>query len=123
MWPSGEVIVARNVWYGRNRGASPGFVVEDSRERLVFWIPLGTPFDGPEPHGVPTEWELKRGKWVDAGRIVHHWGESWIATHVRPVARSAWWYVDVVDGVRRTASRLDYRDLLLDVAVDDGVRR
>jgi hypothetical protein len=123
MWSSGDVIAARNIWHGRVRGASPAFVVDDSPDRLVFWVPIRSPYKGPNPRGVPTEWELIDGTWVDSGLVVHRHGESWLATHVRPVGRAAWWYVDVADSFRRTACTFDYRDLLLDVATDDGVRR
>jgi hypothetical protein len=122
MWSRGDVVVARNVWYGLVRTATPGFVVADEPGQLALWVPRGTPFDAPEPRGVPTEWTLGRGQWADDSLVVHHWGEPWIATHVRPPEGSPWWYVDVVDSVRRTEDGVDYRDLLIDVAVEDGIR-
>lgn len=122
MWRSGDVIAARNLWHGRVRGASPAFVVEDGPERLVFWIPVGSPFKGPEPRGVPKEWTLVDGPWVDGGLVVHYPGQSWLATHVRPVDRAAWWYVDIADSFKRREHSFDYHDLLLDVATEDGVQ-
>lgn len=122
MWSSGDVVALRNVWFGRTRGVSPGFVVEDGPTRFVAWIPIGAPYRGPEPRGVPTQWELVDSEWVDGGLAVHLWDTEWIATHVRPDDGAAWWYVDVVDSVRRTAIGLDYRDLLLDVVTEERVR-
>ena len=122
MWSSGDIVALRNVWFGRIRGASAGFVVEQTQARIVVWVPVGSEFVGPSARGVPTEWKLVPGTWDDGGVVVHHFGEPWIATHVRPVDKPAWWYVDIVDSVRVTSTGIDYRDLFLDVVTEDELR-
>ncbi len=42
MWSRGQVVVHQEVWAGRLWAARPLFVVEDTEERALLWIPQGT---------------------------------------------------------------------------------
>jgi hypothetical protein len=122
MWSRGDVVAIRNIWFGRVRSAVPAIVIEDDPRRFAAWSPHGTPIAVPEPRGVPTEWRLVESPWPYDGVFVHHYGEPWLAQHLRPRERPDWWYVDIVDRVQRRAASFDYRDLLLDVVTEDGLQ-
>lgn len=122
MSSSGEVVAIRNLWLGRVRSAVPALVIEDSPHRFAAWVPYGTQIAAPEPRGVPTEWRLVESRWFYDGVFVHHYGEPWLAQHLRPKDAPDSWYVDVVDRVQRRPSFLDYRDLLLDVVTEGGLQ-
>ena len=41
-WAPGDVVVHQEVWRDRVWAARPLVVVEDSPERMLFWLPAGT---------------------------------------------------------------------------------
>lgn len=135
MWDNGQVIVHHELWRGRVWAARPLTVVEDSDERALFWLPLGTrrkvpatPTSRPDP---PTRSEriienLFHGDWV-CGE--HTWDVSslwiirpgeWHATWISWTAAGnhLGWYINFQRPYRRTTAGFESMDLMLDIVVE-----
>ena len=42
-WQPGDAIVRREIWRGRPTGAGGGYVLEDTDEQIVLYLPEGAP--------------------------------------------------------------------------------
>lgn len=123
-WQYGETIVWREVLNdGRPWMASVVYVVEDTPEHLITYLPTGAPFgflDGEFPSDSGRHpWE-KSGEWNGHGclqiafpdeayAIWHFWSE--------PERTFANWYLNLQEPFRRTAIGIDTQDLELDIVV------
>lgn len=132
VWKPGDVVVHQEVWRDRVWAARPVVVVEDSPDRLLFWLPIGTVRKVPytPPHRVDPGNRtariidlLERGDWI---HVDHVWDVSclwiirpgdWHAVWISflPTGQQFGWYVNLQRPVRRTAIGIESMDLALDV--------
>jgi len=135
MWSRGQVVVHQEVWAGRLWAARPLFVVEDTEERVLLWIPQGTrrkvpitPTHRADPADIHTraienlhhrDWLLGDHTWdvsslwiLTPGRWHSTW-VSWLAdgSHLG-------WYVNLQRPMRRNAIGFEAMDLMLDVVAE-----
>jgi Protein of unknown function (DUF402) len=116
-WQRGQVVVARDVVDGRPWLAYPVFVVEDTDELLVTYLPEGAPLgylpDSDHPWYPRTSWYgsgvLHVRRPGDAYSIVHFWRG--------PGGAFSNWYVNLETPYRRTPIGIDYSDQELDIVV------
>lgn len=135
MWFRGQVVVHQEVWAGRLWAARPLFVVEDTEERVLLWIPQGTRRKVPitPPHRVDpvdihtrTIENLQHRDWALGD---HTWDVSslWILTPGR--WHSTWvswladgshlgWYVNLQRPMRRNTVGFEAMDLMLDIVAE-----
>jgi hypothetical protein len=122
-WAYGDVIVHREIAWGRPWLAIPERVVDDAPDLLVTYIPTGAPF-GYAPGPWPTEtgfhpWHPNPA-WKGHGALVvqrpddayavwHFWGGD--------DRRFESWYLNLQSPFRRTAIGYDTQDHELDVIV------
>jgi hypothetical protein len=120
-WGRGETIVRREIWRGRPWLGTVVFVVEDSPDLLVTYLPEEATFgfpdgDWPGPTGRHP-WH-GRGAWEGHGVLMlqRPW-ESYAVWHFwdGPERAFAGWYLNLQDPFRRTAVGYDTQDLELDV--------
>lgn len=124
----GDAIAMRDVRGGVVRAVSTAVVVEQSPERLVTWIPIGSPLllpadaDGQlvKTEHVPRLIEVPWNSW---GGPVFVWPQAgWHSV------RASWngagtdrsldhWYVNLHTPLRRSPYGFDLEDLILDVIV------
>jgi hypothetical protein len=122
-WQPGEQIVRREIWRGRPWAVTVVFVVEDTPDLLVSYLPEGAPFgfpegDWPGPTGRHP-WH-GRGAWHGHGVLMlQRPGESYAVWHFwdGPEREFAGWYLNLQEPFRRTAVGYDTEDLELDVWV------
>ena len=107
----------------------PVTVVEDSDERIVLWLPLGTPTKKPvlleqTPHTsrrwVERSWTLVDSIWQWAELLIIVRPDECRATWVRWSADRVFqgWYVNLQSKLRRTRLGFDFRDHQLDIIVE-----
>jgi hypothetical protein len=122
-WAYGEVIVHREIAWGRPWLAIAERVVEDSGELLVTFIPTGTPFGyapGPWPTATGDHPWYPKTAWAGHGvLVVQRPGDAYSVWHFwtgddREFAR---WYVNLQAPLRRTAIGYDTQDHELDIVV------
>ena len=136
-WEPGQLIVRREVlglghdfhpsprpdWYGRAWEALPVFVVEDTDEHLVTYIPEGAEMgfvdgDWPTPDGKHP-WHRKT-HWQGHGCLmVQRPGDPYAVWHFwdGPDRDFACWYVNLQADYRRTEIGYDTQDFELDFVV------
>jgi len=136
-WKPGQLVVRREVlglapgpppaptppWYGRAWEGLPVFVVEDTAEQLVTYVPEGaeigfvdgdwpTP-DGRHPWHEKTHWEghgcLQVHRPGDAHAVWHFW--------TGPDREFLCWYINLQADFVRTSIGYDTQDLELDLVV------
>lgn len=123
-WSPGDVIVRREVWQGRPWLANPMYVVEDTDNVLVLYVPEGSPFG----FGAGTDWPTATGRhpwdgrtaWVGEGALgLHRPGDPYAVWHywLRPERSFVCWYVNIQVPIHRTAIGIDSMDLELDLLV------
>lgn len=124
-WKPGEVIVRREVLNdGRPWLAMMVYVVEDSDEQLVTYLPGGTEFgflDGQFPtcNGLHP-WNHGTRRWLGHGTLmVQRNGEGHAVWHFwdGPDRTFQWWYINFQEAFRRTPIGYDTQDLELDIVV------
>ena len=115
MWSEGELVVWRNVWRRQIRHAMAMYVVEDTSERYVLYVPAGTPSVRPEPRGVHPEWQVAADRIDEPGLFVHRRGDR----HTARLWSSKEWYCNVEEQIGQTPLGIDVRDLVLDVLIDE----
>lgn len=123
-WKPGTPIVWREVLNdGRPWAAHTVYVVEDSDEHLVTYLPTGTPFgfaDGtfPTPDGRHP-WHDRDG-WTGHGRLsIQRPGDEhavFVFWH-GPDREVRSWYINIQESFRRTLIGIDTQDLELDIVV------
>jgi hypothetical protein len=122
-WQRGELVLRREIVHGRPWLVVPVYVVEDSPEHLVSYLPEEAPFGF-----IPGDWPTPDGKhpWADreswAGHgtlMVQRPGESYAVWHfwTGDDRRFACWYVNLQEPFRRTERGYDTQDLELDIVV------
>ncbi|WP_154796398.1 DUF402 domain-containing protein [Occultella kanbiaonis] len=129
----GDSVAIRDVRGGVVRAVSAAVVVEHSPERLVTWIPLGSPLLLPgDVHGQPVKTErvdrLTEVSWNSWGGPAFVWPQggwhsvraSW--TDAGPDRSLDHWYVNLHTPLRRTSFGFDLEDLILDVIVKPDLR-
>ncbi|MFZ6005045.1 MAG: DUF402 domain-containing protein [Actinomycetota bacterium] len=136
-WRSGDLIVRREVlgmdrvehpeplpaWYGRAWEALPVFVVEDSDEHLVTFIPEGAELgfvagDWPTPDGLHP-W-FGRERWQGHGCLmIQRPGDPYAVWHFwnGPERDFLCWYINLQADFRRTSIGYDTEDFELDFVV------
>jgi hypothetical protein len=124
-WEHGETIVRREVLNdGRPWSAAMVYVVEDSDDALVTYLPGGTTFgflDGefPSPNGQHP-WNHGSRRWEGHGTLmVQPPGEEHAVWHFwdGPDRSFTCWYVNFQEAFRRTPIGYDTQDLELDIVV------
>jgi hypothetical protein len=122
-WKYGEVIVRREVAWGRPWLAVAERVVEDTPELLVTYLPTGSPFgygEGPWPTANGLHPWFPKPAWTGHGTLVaQRPGDAYAVQHFwtgvpRTFER---WYVNLQAPMRRTAIGYDTDDHELDVVV------
>jgi hypothetical protein len=123
---AGETVVIRQYRYGRFRAVTPMVVVEDLPERVVLFVPRGTPFLAP----ADASGRITRRIADEAGVAPDHRRDTG-ALHIvpagAPFAVIAQWrdsfddfagyYVNVQEPLRRTSIGFDSMDQALDVLI------
>lgn len=127
-WERGEVIVHREIAWGRPWVAIPERVVEDTGDLLVTYIQTGAPFgygEGQWPTATGLHpWYPKVG-WIGHGTlIVSRPGDAYAVWHfwTGDDRRFSCWYLNLQEPVRRTAIGYDTQDHELDLVVLPDVR-
>jgi hypothetical protein len=116
-WVAGDVVVRREIAWGRPWLACPVFVVADTSELLATYLPEGAPF-GYLP-GWPHPWSPQPA-WRGHGVLMlQRPGESFAVWHFweGPNRAFARWYVNFQEPFRRTTVGYDTQDLELDLVV------
>ena len=125
-WSNGDPILLREVYRGRVWAVRPVRVVEDSPDRLMFYIAPGTRWLRPvDSEGTPlrlqTEsWQLAEGGWSGSAglRIVTPSRAHSVLVLWDP---ETWafqgWYINLEEPLRRTSIGFDYLDQVLDIVV------
>ena len=117
-WQYGQVVVARDIapdeqpWL-----AYPVYVVEDTDDLLVTYLPEGAPLGYLRDSDHP--WH-PRAAWVGTGiLIVRRPGDAYSVIHFwrGPDDAFSCWYLNLEAPFRRTSIGLDYSDQELDVVV------
>jgi hypothetical protein len=112
------VIVFRDVWRGKPWSAGPCFVVDDTAELLVTYIPEEMPLAfPPSADGRLHPWAARR-VWEGHGvLILRRPGEAYSVMHFwdGPHRRFAGWYLNLEEPFRRTSIGIDTKDLSLDI--------
>ncbi|MGH9136106.1 MAG: DUF402 domain-containing protein [Acidimicrobiales bacterium] len=136
-WAHGDVVVRREVlgfdpierqgplppWTGEPLLTVPVFVVEDTDEQLVTYIPPGAPFAFPEgewPTGDGGHPWRGKDRWQGHGCLmVQRPGDHHAVWHFwqQPGRRFSCWYINIQTAFRRTADGYDTQDLELDIVV------
>ncbi len=127
-WSEGDWVVRREVLAdGRVWAGMIVMIVEDTPERLVSFVPEGSPFGFPDgdwptpdrlhPWSARSAWQghgcLMLQRPQDAYAIWHFWDG--------PGRDFTCWYINLQEPFRRTAIGYDTQDLELDIVVDpDG---
>lgn len=123
-WLPGDVVVRRQVWQGRPWFANPMYVVEDTGDVLVLYLPEGSPFG----FGAGADWPTRNGlhpydgrtAWVGEGALgLHRRGDPYAVWHywLRPDRSFVCWYVNIEVPFERTSIGIDSLDLELDLLV------
>ena len=122
-WAYGDVIVHREIAWGRPWLGMPELVVADTDDLLMTYIPPAAPF-GFAPGPWPTAnglhpWEPNR-EWKGNGvLVVQRPGDAYAVWHfwTGDERRFEAWYVNLQEPVRRTAIGYDTQDHELDLIV------
>lgn len=126
----GEPILYREVdEHGQVIDVKPVTVVEDSDERIVLWLPLGTPtkkpvllkqFPGTSRRWVEGSWGLVDSIWQWAELLIIVRPDECRATWVRWSADREFlgWYVNLQSKLQRSRLGFDFRDYQLDIIVE-----
>ena len=122
-WRSGDVIVRREIAWGKPWLGVPQFVVEDTDELFAAFTPTGAPFGFP-----PGPWPTKTGHHPWHGKKA--WKGHGVLHLMRPGdAHAVWvfwqgsdrrfagWYINFQEPFRRTAIGYDTQDLELDIII------
>ncbi|TKJ22375.1 DUF402 domain-containing protein [Blastococcus sp. CCUG 61487] len=131
-WRPGDVVVHQEVWRDRIWAARPLVVVEDSPDRMLFWLPAGTrrkvPMtpphrDDPGNRTARIIELLERGDWIHVDHVGDlsclwilrpgEWHATWVS--FRPSGEQFAFYVNLQRPFRRTALGIESMDLMLDV--------
>src|SRR5438874_282044 len=122
-WAYGDVIVHREIAWGRPWLGMPERVVEDTRGLLVTYIPERAPF-GYTPGPWPTETGLHpwqpNTEWKGNGALVlQRPGDAYSVWHfwAGDERRFEAWYINLQEPFRRTSIGYDTQDHELDVIV------
>jgi hypothetical protein len=122
-WSRGELILRREIVLGRPWLVVPVFVVEDTDELLVTYLPEGAPLgyvDGDWPtHNGLHPWHPKPA-WEGHGALmVQRPRDDYAVWHFwnGPDRTFARWYVNLQEAFRRTPVGYDTQDLELDILV------
>ena len=126
MWSPGSTIVRREVWRGQPWTAMVNYVVEDSPELLVLYLPEGGPFvfadlDFP---GGRHPWRNRRG-WEGHGPLALHRPADPYAVLVfweGPGRDFAGWYVNFQAPFVRHVRGIDTLDHEIDIWIPAGGR-
>ena len=112
----------REVWQGKPWLGTIVFVVHDTPDLLISYLPEGSPFgfpDGDWPGGGRHPWH-GRGAWEGHGVLMlQRLGESYAVWHFwdGPERRFDGWYLNLQEPFRRTAVGYDSQDFELDIWV------
>lgn len=135
MWSPGQTVVHQEIWRGRLWAVRPLIVVDDTTERTLLWMPVGTrrkiPVTPPERADPPdihartieslhrADWVLGEHSWdVSSLWILRpdDWHSTWVSW--RPDGSHLGWYVNLEMPMRRTPIGFEAMDLMLDVVVE-----
>ena len=127
MWATGDVVALRDIWFGAVWRAVAGFVVEETPERSVFWIPAGSESAYPVDDGG-NEIRIPRPEFRHATRrtkgpvvVVCDEGAPWtIWLFFREVGAFDRWYVNFERYLGRSPHAYDCADHKLDLIVRPG---
>ena len=124
----GTCILYREVdEFGEVIDVKPVTVVEDTGERVVFWLPIGTPTIKSEllhpssggPRRWDLGWKLVRSVWKNSDALVIIQPTQGRAIWVKwsREGEFAGWYVNIQSPLRRTNKGFDIQDFQLDILV------
>jgi uncharacterized protein len=125
--------VLRELWWGKIWFAMPVTVVADTDELVAIYVPPGTEGRGAvRPPGkrdnfatlATREWKLGPRTWERTRRLgLSRPDEPYVVSGFWNGDGSEFlhWYVDMVEPLRRTAVGFDFRDLELDVVIDEDL--
>ena len=123
-WHPGEVIVRREISWGRPVLAVPVRVVEDADDLLAVYLPDAAPLSyqldvpWPTPTGNHPWWP--RPTWESHGCLMlQRPGEAYAIWHFwdGPNRTFSCWYVNLQEPFRRTPIGIDTQDLELDIVI------
>lgn len=124
----GDTVLLRFVSLGHIRQAVPHTLVELTDERVVLWVPHGTPtrrFAGPALFEVddlaPHDWSLRESVWRNDALRITRFGDAHSLMLFWRDGVFTGWYVNLQDPLRPTSLGWDTRDHTLDITVEpDG---
>lgn len=122
-WQWGDAIVRREIWRGRPWLGTVVFVVEDSPDLLVSYLPEGAPFGFPAGTWPgPTGRHPWHGRGASEGHgvlMLQRPNESYAVWHFwnGPERAFAGWYLNLQEPFRRRPFGYSTQDLELDVWV------
>lgn len=122
-WNYGDVVVHREIAWGKPWLAVAERVVEDRDDLFVTYVPTGSPFgytEGPWPTVNGRHPWYPRAAWEGHGAlIVQRPGDAYAVQHfwIGADRRFERWYVNLQEPMRRTAIGYDTQDHELDLVV------
>lgn len=121
-WQFGDVILIREVHKDQVWLVTSEYVVEDTGDRLVTFIPPGAEFGFPDDHPLGVHPWKSHGHfaWTGHGSLhLHFPGQPWRVSvfWTGPDRAFECWYIDVVEPVRRFEGGLECRDQELDLVI------
>ncbi|MFC6715473.1 DUF402 domain-containing protein [Branchiibius cervicis] len=126
-WKPGDVILTREIHHGAVWLVTSEYVVEDTGDRLVTYIPAGAQMGFPEPHPLGEHPWKARGhdRWTGHGSLsIVREGEPWSVSvfWTGPDRTFECWYIDVIRPIERFDGGIDGSDHELDLVIgSDGV--
>jgi len=122
-WEYGDVVVHREIAWGRPWFAMAERVVEDRDDRFVTYVPTGSPFgypEGPWPTANGRQPWYPKPAWTGHGALIaQRPGDAYAIQHfwTGDARRFERWYVNLQAPMRRTALGYDTGDHELDLVV------
>ena len=117
-WEYGDVVVTRDVIDGKPWVAVPQYVVDDTADLLVTYLPEGAPVRLPPRLRPPVVPAARRGRAAGRSSCADPATRTRCCTSgAAPAASSSAWYVNLEAPFRRTPIGFDYSDEELDIVV------
>lgn len=121
-WEFGDVILTREIHHGVVWLVTSEYVVEDTGDRLVTYIPSGAQMGFPKPHPLGEHPWKARGhdRWTGHGALtIVRAGEPWQTTvfWTGPEREFECWYIDVIAPIQRFEGGIDGSDQELDLVI------
>ncbi|TWE11450.1 DUF402 domain-containing protein [Rudaeicoccus suwonensis] len=121
-WEPGDVILTREIHRDAVWMATCEYVVEDTGDRLVTFIPPGAEFGFPDGHPLGEHPWKSRGaqRWTGHGKLtIARFGQPWqVSVFWHGDNRELeCWYIDMIRPIQRFSGGIDGTDQELDLVI------